>query len=343
MKLLKKIAPLCLLLIGVICLAFTACGDDGTDGGNNGGNPPCTHTEQTDIPEVSATCTEEGKTAGKKCTACNEITAAPETIPALGHTDSDGDNVCDVCENDICKHINTEISAAGTPATCTEAGKTDEYKCSDCGETTAPMQTIPAKGHIDADNNDVCDECQISVMIYTITVLDTEGNPIEGVTFEFSTITAAGLNTVEKYTDENGKIQCDVIDGIWAANVVLKDFTDEYLGTTGGQIELNDERNITIEDAAVKQIAYEIIIVDENGNAVEGVSAQVCFTECNRDVSDENGRIVIYIDPEVASANPAKASVVGSEYIEVDGHNGTNYKYYEQGSKTITLTVRPNN
>ena len=45
----------------------------------------------------AATCTEAGLTDGVKCSVCNAVITAQETIPATGHVDADGDNACDVC------------------------------------------------------------------------------------------------------------------------------------------------------------------------------------------------------------------------------------------------------
>lgn len=43
------------------------------------------------------TCTEDGLTDGVKCSVCGEILTAQEVIPATGHVDGDGNDVCDVC------------------------------------------------------------------------------------------------------------------------------------------------------------------------------------------------------------------------------------------------------
>ena len=46
--------------------------------------PALGHKEEV-IPAVAATCTETGLTEGKKCSVCNEILVAQETVAALGH------------------------------------------------------------------------------------------------------------------------------------------------------------------------------------------------------------------------------------------------------------------
>jgi len=84
------------------------------------------HTEE-DIPAVAATCTEKGKTAGKKCSVCGEILVAQEEIPALGH--------------------NYEVvEGTAVAATCETAGKEADQKCSRCNSTIEGA-TIPALGH----------------------------------------------------------------------------------------------------------------------------------------------------------------------------------------------------
>ena len=56
--------------------------------------------------ERAATCTEKGYTGDSVCTACGNVKTYGSATPALGHTDADGDGVCDRCNaelNNKCK------------------------------------------------------------------------------------------------------------------------------------------------------------------------------------------------------------------------------------------------
>lgn len=92
-------------------------------------NPAHVHTEEI-LSAVAATCTEVGKTEGKKCSTCGDTLLAQEEIPALGHTEEIVD---------------------GKAATCTEAGISDGKKCSVCGEITVAQEEIAALGHAFGD------------------------------------------------------------------------------------------------------------------------------------------------------------------------------------------------
>ena len=52
------------------------------------------HTEET-VLGTSATCTEEGRTDGKKCTVCGTVTVSQVKIPPTGHSFSEG--TCKTC------------------------------------------------------------------------------------------------------------------------------------------------------------------------------------------------------------------------------------------------------
>ena len=49
------------------------------------------------IPAVKATCETAGSSQGKYCEYCGLILVEPQTIPATGHGDYDGDGSCDAC------------------------------------------------------------------------------------------------------------------------------------------------------------------------------------------------------------------------------------------------------
>jgi len=61
------------------------------------------------------TCTESGLTQGSHCTVCNEVLITQDTIPALGHTDSDSDGYCDICSS-LAQNV-VDSGTCGTNAT----------------------------------------------------------------------------------------------------------------------------------------------------------------------------------------------------------------------------------
>ena len=87
--------------------------------------PASGHTEVTDAA-VAATCTTDGKTAGKHCSVCNTVLVKQETIKANGHT---------------------EVIDKAIAPTCTETGLTEGKHCSVCNEVLVKQDTVKATGH----------------------------------------------------------------------------------------------------------------------------------------------------------------------------------------------------
>ena len=106
---------------------------------------PLGHTVEI-LPGKAVTCTENGLTEGKKCTTCLKTLLPQTVVVALGHVDSDGNYVCDVCGEDLCTDHSEELILGKAP-TCTEPGLTDGKKCSVCGDILLAQEEIPALGH----------------------------------------------------------------------------------------------------------------------------------------------------------------------------------------------------
>ena len=87
--------------------------------------PASGHTEVTDAA-VAATCTTDGKTAGKHCSVCNTVLVKQETVKANGHT---------------------EVIDKAVAPTCTETGLTEGKHCSVCNEVLVKQDTVKATGH----------------------------------------------------------------------------------------------------------------------------------------------------------------------------------------------------
>ena len=162
------------------------------------------HTEVID-EAVAETCTTTGLTAGKHCSVCNAVITAQTTVNALGHNIVSHDAKAATCTDkgykayEDCTRCSyttySEIAATGhtevnggtsdvhkkcsicgvtisiahsykseieTVATCTSKGST-KYNCG-CGYSYI-TQDIEALGHIDENNDNKCDRCNLVLKI----------------------------------------------------------------------------------------------------------------------------------------------------------------------------------
>ena len=115
------------------------------------------HTE-VEVAGKEATCTESGKTAGKKCSVCGEVTVPQTDINPLGHTYGEWKVVkeateteeglkekeCSICKNKVTEEISKlehthTYTTTITEPTCTTKGYTT-YTCS-CGDSYISNET----------------------------------------------------------------------------------------------------------------------------------------------------------------------------------------------------------
>lgn len=94
------------------------------------------HTAASSNVTAQPTCT---KTGVRTCSCYYCGVTYTETIAKKSH------------------NSNTIIPAVA--ATCTATGLTQGKKCSMCGTVTVAQQTVPAKGHSDANSDGYCDSC----------------------------------------------------------------------------------------------------------------------------------------------------------------------------------------
>ncbi|MDE7087517.1 MAG: hypothetical protein K2O67_04920, partial [Clostridia bacterium] len=119
---------------------------------------------EVDDAEVLATCTTDGKTAGKHCSRCNKTLDGLTVIPALGHnwtTDWDTDTTnhwheCTVCHEKKDDEAHTYDWVITKDPTEDEEGEKEEY-CTVCQYASGNKETIAKLVKDPGGNGDIKD------------------------------------------------------------------------------------------------------------------------------------------------------------------------------------------
>ena len=138
-------------------------------------NVNCEHTNTVSVPGKDATCTEAGKTEGKKCADCGSVIVAQKEIAAKGHT---------------------EETIPAVDATCTETGLTEGKKCTVCGEVTVAQKETSKAAHTYDDENDA--ECNVCGEERTVACTHANTEVVPG---KDATCTEAGKTDGSKCAD----------------------------------------------------------------------------------------------------------------------------------------------
>ncbi len=307
MKSLKRILPLCLLVLSLACIAFafTACGDEETT------ENACAHT-YGDWTTVTA---ENCDTAGQKqqvCTKCGDVVTG--TIFANGHTYGEW----------------TPIKEAD----CETEGQ-KERLCSVCG--AVHTSSIPKTNHTDADSDNVCDVCGEDLsnkITYTVTLVDINGAPIEDAKVSID-------GKVEASTDANGNatFAIDETDGALYAQIMS--LPQGYSKTNSDDLEFFDGKTTVTITYGKKLTAYTVKVVNESDEAQEGIALQICHVVCLEDVyTSDNGEVTVYIDPDSAKGG-VKVKLKSENYELVgDVTDEEGYVKFDTDSTSLTITVR---
>ena len=121
-------------------------------------NTSCDHRRVYTANAKAATCTEAGYTGDTYCEDCNTKLSTGTSIAATGHKDADNDGNCDICTPASCDHRRV-VARNAVAATCTTDGYSGDMYCEDCNAALGSGQTIPATGHTDTNNDNLCDTC----------------------------------------------------------------------------------------------------------------------------------------------------------------------------------------
>ena len=154
------------------------------------------------------------------------------------------------------------------------------------------------------DNNNDDKNDKTTNKTYTVTILDGDNNPVEGAKVIFTD----GNNhfTQPITTDANGKVATtELADG--TISVMLSSVPDGYEKPAkvsgpyhGVFASESTELTIKVEKEASGKVTYTITVVDQRGDAVEGMEIQLCpggVCLAQNYTTDEFGEITVEIKP----------------------------------------------
>ena len=148
----------------------------------------------------------------------------------------------------------------------------------------------------DKGNNNNENDNQSSQNIYTVTVLDNDGNPITGVAIMNSVTLTTDM------TDANGKVTFesetpDVKVMITAVPSGYEKPKSEQISFPAGSknLTLTVQKVVVVDD----DVEYTVTVKDQNGDAVEGVKVQLCHTACIDTVTGADGVGTLKVLPGV--------------------------------------------
>ena len=178
---------------------------------------------------------------------------------------------------------------------------------------------------------------------YTVTVLDGENNPVEGVKL-IVTDNKAFPNAT---TDKDGKASVTLAGS--SASVMILSVPKGYVkpestiagGFHGTFAKDSTELTLKVEKEASNKATYTVKVVDQNGDAVVGIDVQLCYNRiCAASVkTDENGEMTSELNA---------GTVVDVKLYEKDGYTLPAYvkdSYHaviEGGETSVTVVVTKN-
>ncbi len=110
---------------------------------------------------------------------------------------------------------------------------------------------------------------------YTVTVKDSDGNPVEGVELCMVAVKDKEIPNTQtaKKTDAEGKATFEVASGNW--KVQVKKVSSDYVEPTANFAFTNKSATITLEK--VQLATYTVELLDQYGDPVVGARVQMCL------------------------------------------------------------------
>ena len=178
---------------------------------------------------------------------------------------------------------------------------------------------------------------------YTVTIVDGDKNPVEGVKLVITDGSAFPTAT----TGADGKASVSLPEGTISVMVTTVPSGYEKPEKVSGGVYHgvfkagSYELTITIEKEVSNTVAYTVRVVDQNGDAVEGIDVQLCYdNKCIPQYpTDANGELVKELAP---------GYTVDVKLYELEGYTlpeANDHGYHaviEAGETEITVVITKN-
>ena len=219
---------------------------------------PLGHRPEISNPERPATCLEAGYTAEYSCSVCHEVLTASESTSIAGHTDENGDGLCDVCRAPLgCEQYGRcgdELFwyVENETLVLTGSGASDEFETAPWQACANAFNCVYIKEGVTAVDGSAFDGCArvTRILAPAGTEVTNSARPVLGYAFENDT---ASLSTVV------GEAAFDGYDLLNTAYALCADHTV-------GSLQF-DSLTLNAADGE-EEIVYDILkagkIVDEN-------------------------------------------------------------------------------
>lgn len=179
--------------------------------------------------------------------------------------------------------------------------------------------------------------------VYTLNVVDQDGNPLKGVKVTFTNGTQYNLAE----SGDDGKAVSPSLEGSVNAMVIsVPDGYDkpEKLENSTYHAVFEDgktEATLVVTKQTSNKVTYTVRVLDQNDKPVEGIKVQICYNGiCAAAVAtDENGEIKAELDP---------GTVVDVKLYPLDGYtlpdpvNGEYHAVIESDRTRIDVKVTKN-
>ena len=222
------------------------------------------HTEVT-VEGVAPTCTDKGKTEGKKCSVCDAIIVAQKDVAPLGH--------------------NIVTDAAVAP-TCTKNGLKEGRHCSTCGVVTKEQKVVEATGHVEVIDEAVEKTCTVdgktegkhcmvcNEILVAQQVLTAEGHNVVIDEAVAPTCTENGL-TEGQHCSVCNKTLVDQVS-VPAVGHVHKVVVENYVDSDC--VNAGSYQNVTYCEVCEEELRSENVVVPAKGHteATDAAIAPTC-------------------------------------------------------------------